>query len=59
MEKLYRKHVLKEPEPEKLVQIGIGAPKSSLVQLPTNGKAAAAKAEDKAETREEVGAMGD
>ena len=44
MEKLYRKHVLKEPEAEPLIQIG--ASSTPLVEIET-------------ETREEVGAMGD
>ena len=50
MEKLYRKHVLKEPERQSLVQIG--APGNApLVSIGNETK--------KSEEREEVGAMGD
>jgi hypothetical protein len=54
MEKLYRKHVLQEPEAEPLVQIGMEA-----AQTNANGCCSTASEPEKAEKREEVGAMGD
>ncbi len=54
MEQLYRKHVLKEPEPAPLVQIGIGP-----VKADGSGCCSPAPAGENADSREEVGAMGD